>query len=430
VRGKSLDGEWGQRLPLWGSSPGGPSFSTKIHRVSQVTSYVKELFDSDYILQDLWLEGEVSNYSRAASGHVYFTLKDEEAQIRCVMWRSQVERQAYLPQNGEAVIAHGRISVYEAGGQYQLYVDNIQPAGAGLLYLQFEALKERLAAEGLFDTERKRALPPFPRRLGVVTSPTAAALRDIVNVLRRRCPLVEVVLSPTLVQGDEAPLQIVAAIQALNEHADVDAIIVARGGGSLEDLWAFNDERVARAIYASRVPVVTGVGHETDLTIADFVADVRAPTPSAAAEVAVPDRQELRGAVGNWCGRLVQSMRVRIGEGRRALQYQEQVLRRFSPQAQIDSCRQRIDDLMPSALVALKHRLALARERLRTMDSQLQTLSPLATLERGYAITRHLGTGKVVRSVTQVVAGDRLEVQVSDGQFESTVGAAQKCRQA
>jgi exodeoxyribonuclease VII large subunit len=430
VTGKDLDDEWGQQLPMWDSPWAGPSFSTtQIYRISQITAYIKDLFDSDYALQDLWLEGEVSNYSRAASGHVYFTLKDEEAQIRCVMWRSQVERQAYLPQNGEAAVAHGRISVYETGGQYQLYVDDIQPAGAGLLYLQFEALKERLAAEGLFDTERKRPLPPFPCCLGLVTSPTAAALRDILNVLRRRYPLVEVVLSPTLVQGDEAPSQIVAAIEALNQHTDVDAIIVARGGGSLEDLWAFNDEQVVRAIYASQVPVVTGVGHETDFTIADFVADVRAATPSAAAEVAVPDRQELRVTVEGWRGRLVQLMRGHIEETRRALQYREQVLRRFSPQAQIGSYRQRIDDMMRSTLAGLKHSLALARERLRTLDSQLQTLSPLATLERGYAIARHLGTGEVVRSVAQVVAGDRLEVQVSDGQFESTVEVAQPCRQ-
>jgi exodeoxyribonuclease VII large subunit len=401
----------------------------QIYRVSQITAYIKELFDSDYALQDLWLEGEVSNYSQAASGHVYFTLKDEEAQIRCVMWRSQVERQAYLPQDGEAIVAHGRISVYEAGGQYQLYVDDIQPAGDGLLYLQFEALKERLAAEGLFDAERKRSLPLFPRQLGVVTSPTAAALRDIVNVLRRRYPLVEVVLSPTLVQGDEAPPQIVAAIEALNQYTDVDVIIVARGGGSLEDLWAFNDERVVRAIYASQAPVVTGVGHETDFTIADFVADVRAPTPSAAAELAVPDQQELRGAVESWRGRLAQLMKGQIEEERRVLQYREQVLHRFSPQAHIDSYHQRIDDMMRSTLAGLKHSLALARERLRTLDSQLQTLSPLATLERGYAITKHLGTGRVVRSVAQVVAGDRLEVRVSDGQFESTVDAVQQCRQ-
>jgi exodeoxyribonuclease VII large subunit len=430
VKGKSLDGEWGQQLPMWGSPQAGPSFpATQIYRVSQITAYIKELFEGDYALQDLWLEGEVSNYSRAASGHVYFTLKDEEAQIRCVMWRSQVERQAYVPQNGEAIVVHGRISVYEAGGQYQLYVDDIQPAGAGLLYLQFGALKERLAAEGLFDVERKRPLPSFPQRLGVVTSPTAAALRDIVNVLRRRYPLVEVVLSPTLVQGDEAPPQIVAAIQVLNQLTDVDAIIVARGGGSLEDLWAFNDERVARAIYASQAPVVTGVGHETDFTIADFVADVRAPTPSAAAELVVPDQQELRGAVASWRGRLVQLMKGQIEEERRALQYREQVLRRFSPQAQIDSYRQQIDDVMRSTLAGLKHSLALARERLRTLDSQLQTLSPLATLERGYAIARHLGTGKVVRSVAQVVAGDRLEVRVSDGQLESTVEVAQQRHQ-
>jgi exodeoxyribonuclease VII large subunit len=430
VSGKSLDGEWGQQLPMWGSPQAGPSFpATQIYRVSQITAYIKELFDGDYALQDLWLEGEVSNYSRAASGHVYFTLKDEEAQIRCVMWRSQVERQAYVPQNGEAIVVHGRISVYEAGGQYQLYVDDIQPAGDGLLYLQFGALKERLAAEGLFDVERKRPLPSFPQRLGVVTSPTAAALRDIVNVLRRRYPLVEVVLSPTMVQGDEAPPQIVAAIQVLNQLTDVDAIIVARGGGSLEDLWAFNDERVARAIYASQAPVVTGVGHETDFTIADFVADVRAPTPSAAAELAVPDQQELRGAVASWRGRLVQLMKGQIEEERRALQYREQVLRRFSPQAQINSYRQQIDDVMRSTLAGLKHSLALARERLRTLDSQLQTLSPLATLERGYAIARHLGTGKVVRSVAQVVAGDRLEVRVSDGQFESTVEVAQQRHQ-
>jgi exodeoxyribonuclease VII large subunit len=430
VKGKSLDGEWGQQLPMWGTPQAGPSFpATQIYRVSQITAYIKELLDGDYALQDLWLEGEVSNYSRAASGHVYFTLKDEEAQIRCVMWRSQVERQAYVPQNGEAIVVHGRISVYEAGGQYQLYVDDIQPAGDGLLYLQFGALKERLAAEGLFDVERKRPLPSFPQRLGVVTSPTAAALRDIVNVLRRRYPLVEVVLSPTLVQGDEAPPQIVAAIQVLNQLTDVDAIIVARGGGSLEDLWAFNDERVARAIYASQSPVVTGVGHETDFTIADFVADVRAPTPSAAAELAVPDQQELRGAVASWRGRLVQLMKGQIEEERRALQYREQVLRRFSPQAQINSYRQQIDDVMRSTLAGLKHSLALARERLRTLDSQLQTLSPLATLERGYAIARHLGTGKVVRSVAQVVAGDRLEVRVSDGQFESTVEVAQQRHQ-
>ena len=270
------------QLNLFSSSP-------ETMTVTQVTRYVKSLLDGDYALQDLWVEGEVSNFKVTASGHAYFTLKDSEASLRCVMWRSDVRRQDMLPQDGQSVLAHGRVSVYEVAGAYQLYVDHLQPVGLGRLYLEFEALKQRLAEEGLFDPAQKRPLPPFPQRVGVVTSPTAAALRDILNVLARRYPLVQVVLSPTLVQGDQAPPQIVTAIQALNDLANIDLIIVARGGGSLEELWAFNDERVARAIAASRVPVISGVGHEVDFTIADFAADVRAPTPSAAAELAVPE---------------------------------------------------------------------------------------------------------------------------------------------
>jgi len=238
------------QLNLFGASP-------ETMSVTQVTRYVKSLLDGDYVLQDLWVEGEISNFKVSSSGHAYFTLKDEQASLRCVMWRPDVGRLAPQPQDGQAVLAHGYISVYEAGGAYQFYTDRIQLTGVGRLYLEFEALKQRLAQEGLFDAARKRALPALPRRLGVVTSPTAAALRDILNVLARRYPLVQVVLSPTLVQGDQAPPQIVAAIQALNEQADVDVIIVARGGGSLEELWAFNDEGVARAIAASRVPVVS-----------------------------------------------------------------------------------------------------------------------------------------------------------------------------
>jgi len=395
--------------------------ATNYFTVSQITSYIKELFDLDYALQDLWVEGEVSNFSQSAAGHIYFTLKDEEARLACVMWRSLAEQQAYIPRDGEAVLAHGRISVYEARGTYQLYVDAVQPAGLGALYLQFEALKKRLEAEGLFAAERKRPLPPFPRRLGVVTSPTGAAIRDILRVLGRRYPLVEVILSPTLVQGDEAPPQIVAAIEALNRHTDVEAIIVARGGGSLEELMPFNDERVARAIHSSRVPVICGVGHETDFTIADFVADVRAPTPSAAAEVAVPDREELRGTVNARRGRLVQLLQGQIGERRRALRQRERDLRRFSPQARINAYRQRIDEATRAATSHLQHQLALWREQLRGLVLQLESLSPFATLERGYSIARHLGTGEIVRSVAQVTAGDRVEVRVSDGAFESTV---------
>jgi len=393
--------------------------ATHYFTVSQITSYIKDLFEIDLVLQDLWIEGEVSNFSRSAAGHAYFTLKDETASIRCVMWRSVAQRQDYLPSNGEVIVAHGRISVYEVQGTYQLYVDALQPVGLGILYLQFEALKKRLEAEGLFAPERKRSLPPFPRCLGVVTSPTGAAIRDILHVLGRRYPLVEVILSPTLVQGDEAPSQIVAAIEALNEHTDAEAIIVARGGGSLEELMPFNDERVARAIYSSRLPVISGVGHETDFTIADFVADVRAPTPSAAAEMAVPDQGELRSTLALRRNRLAALVRRQITEQRNALTTQERALSRVSPQAKIANYRQRIDELTRSASASLAHHLTLQRERLRGHLLRLQSLSPLATLERGYSITRQLKTGEIVRSVAQVAAGDRIETQVSDGKFES-----------
>jgi len=389
--------------------------------VSQISRYIKDLFEIDLVLQDLWIEGEVSNFSQSAAGHVYFTLKDEAASIRCVMWRSVVRQQDYLPSNGEAILAHGRISVYEVQGTYQLYVDALQPAGLGLLHLQFEALKKRLEAEGLFAPERKRPLPPFPRCLGVVTSPTGAAIRDILHVLGRRYPLVEVILSPTLVQGDEAPSQIVAAIEVLNQHTHAEAIILARGGGSLEELWAFNDERVARAIYSSRLPVISGVGHETDFTIADFVADVRAPTPSAAAEVAVPDQAELREILNFRRKRLLALMERQIAERRNALNTQTRALNRLWHQNKIINYRQRIDELTRSASTSLVRQLTLHRERLRGQLLCLQSLSPLATLERGYSITRKLATGEIVRSVAQIAAGDRIETQVSDGKFESVV---------
>jgi exodeoxyribonuclease VII large subunit len=390
--------------------------------VAQVTRYVKSLLDGDYVLQHLWVEGEVSNFRVTASGHAYFTLKDDQASLRCVMWRSDVRRQDMLPQDGQSVLAHGRISVYETAGAYQFYVDHIQLAGVGRLYLEFEALKRRLAEDGLFDTARKRALPSFPRRLGVVTSPTAAALQDILNVLNRRYPLAQVVLSPTLVQGDQAPPQIVAAIQALNDYSDVDVIIIARGGGSLEDLWAFNDERVARAITASRVPVVSGVGHEVDFTIADFAADVRAPTPSAAAELAVPDRAELQAAVRRQWMRLAGVLQRRLAERRQSLASLAQDLQRNSPVGRIQSLRQRVDELFQVSSVRLGHLLALRRERFNGLVGRLVTLSPFATLERGYAIVRHKDTRRVVASVKQVVSGEPVVVCVQDGEFDATVG--------
>ena len=381
----------------------------------------QSLFDVDLLLQDVWVEGEVSNYFQSTAGHVYFTLKDAQAQLRCVLWRTQVASLEYLPANGNAVLVHGRASVYEAQGSYQLYVDQIRPLGAGALFLQFEALKERLDKEGLFAVERKRPLPRFPRRLGVVTSPRGAAIRDILQILRRRYPLAEVILAPTLVQGEEAPPQIVAAIQCLNTHTDVDAIIVARGGGSLEELWAFNDEQVARAIFASRVPVISGVGHETDFTIADFVADVRAPTPSAAAEIAVPDQSVLHSQTLQWRDNLVQRAGQVIADRRSEIEHAATLLRRFSPRAILDRRRQDLDERQRRIATQQKHRLALLRQRLSGMNLRLQALSPQATLQRGYAIVSQDDSGAVVTRTDQVQSGDKIGVRVSDGHFHSTV---------
>jgi exodeoxyribonuclease VII large subunit len=389
--------------------------------VSQLTGYIRRLFEDDPTLRDVWIEGEVSTFTRAASGHCYFTLKDAGAELRCVMWRDVAQAQRRLPQHGDQILAHGSVSVYEARGTYQLYVDSIRPAGIGDLYRQFELLKARLEAEGLFDPTRKRPLPAWPRRIGLVTSPTAAALRDILNVLSRRYPLVEVLLAPSLVQGTEAPIQIVAAIEALSAREDVDLIIVARGGGSLEDLWAFNDERVARAIVSCRHPVISGVGHETDFTIADMSADLRAPTPSAAAELAVPDRFELAGAVGALSVRLSDLALRQIEERRSALDGHQRALRHLSPHTRLREARQRVDELTSAVSGVIRHGLALRRERLVGLSAQLESLSPLATLARGYAIVRHEETGDLVNSVAQVSPDDHLSVRVSDGAFGARV---------
>ena len=306
---------------------------TDAYTISSLTTYIRTLFEADERLTDVWVQGEISNFTRASSGHWYFTLKDAGSALKSVMWRSQTARQTFTPNHGDAVLAHGYVSVYEASGQYQLYVDALQPAGRGDLHQRFELLKAKLEAEGLFDAEHKRPLPPLPRRIGVVTSPTAAAFQDVLNVLARRYPLAEVILSPTLVQGDDAPPQIVAALEAI-QRAGVDVILLVRGGGSLEDLWAFNDERVARAVYASPLPVVSGVGHEIDFTIVDFVADRRAPTPSAAAETITPYTvDDLAAAVQNYGARLADEVTAQIDERRRMLDTEARLLLTHSPSA-------------------------------------------------------------------------------------------------
>lgn len=399
-------------MSLFGAS----GIESSVWTVGEITGYIREMFEIDFRLQDIEISGEISNFTRARSGHLYFTLKDESAQIKCVMWRSSADRLRFQPQDGDAVLARGRISVYEAGGVYQLYAERLQPAGRGDLALAFERLKEQLAAEGLFDPAHKLPLPTFPRKIGVVTSADAAALRDILNVLRRRCPLVAVLITPTLVQGDQAPPQIARALQWLDGRNDIDTIIIARGGGSMEDLWAFNDERVARAIFAAQHPIISGVGHETDFTIADFVADVRAPTPSAAAELAVPDLAELRPALQAARRRLGALMLGVIEQKRWQLREQQQAMQLYSPRLMLDNNRQRLDGLTNRLDRKMAHRLALAESRLAVLGAELRAVSPLATLARGYAIVRG-PNGRIVRSVQDVHAGDSLSVRVSDGEF-------------
>jgi len=389
--------------------------------VTEVTRHIRQLLDLDEILQDIWLEGEVSNWSQAASGHIYFTLKDADASIRCVIWRSSARRLSYRPQgNGEAVLAHGRVSVYEAGGAYQFYVDDIEAAGLGALYAQFEQLKNQLAEAGLFAPERKRPLPLVVRRIGVVTSGGAAALRDVLTVLRRRYPLAEVILSPTPVQGQDAPPKIIEALGRLIRLTPaVDVILLVRGGGSIEDLWAFNDEALAWAMADSPIPIVTGVGHETDFTIADFVADYRAPTPSAAAELVTLDSEELKRQVMSSQAYLLSTILTHLNEARVEVQEKERRLRQQSPQRQIDNRRQQVDDQVANLGRTLGHILRLYQERLSSAEARLQTLNPRATLARGYAIVYR--AGQVVSSTSEVSPGDLVAVALQDGTFEAEV---------
>lgn len=390
------------------------------YSVTQITQHIKGALEADSLLQDVWIEGEISNWSRSRAGHCYFTLKDAQAAIRAVIWRTTASQLSFLPQDGQAVLAHGRVSVYEPQGQYQFYADVLSPTGRGALYLQLEELKERLAEEGLFDRERKRPLPPCPSCIGIVTSPTGAVIRDISNVLSRRWPLVRVILAPTLVQGSDAPAQIVAALDTLYRRHDVDLIIIGRGGGSIEDLWAFNDEQVARTIFRAPVPVICGVGHEVDYTIADLVADVRAPTPSAAAELAVPDQVEVRAQLAALSAALEGAVGQRISDARRELDACLGALPRVSPRIHVDRGRQAVDDLMRRADVAWQHRFTLLCERVGGLEQRLQGLDPHAILERGYAVVRRQD-GQVIRQVGQVTAGEPITVRVSDGDFGARV---------
>jgi exodeoxyribonuclease VII large subunit len=395
----------------------------QVYSVRELTAYLRELFESDPHLGDIWLSGEVSNVSRPASGHVYFTLKDGDAAVKCVFFARRYQPSSTtsrLIEHGAAVVAHGRISLYEQRGDLQLYVDFVQPEGVGALQAEFERLRAQLAEAGLFDEARKRPLPRFPRKIGVVTSESGAVFHDICHVLERRWPLTEVVLAPTPVQGPQAASGIVGGIDKLNSRGDIDVMIVGRGGGSIEELWAFNEEPVARAIFASSVPVVSAVGHETDTTIADFVADRRAPTPSAAAEIVVPDRIEVSVRLGIAAGTMLSVLRDWIGAERHGLRYASQRMERHLPDVHRE--RQRIDDLSRRALTATETLQRTAAHGVGGCVWRLRALDPFATLERGYAIVQR--GPSVISSVTDVKAGDALDVRVKDGTFGVHTGGA------
>ena len=391
-------------------------FSTQQWTVSRLTFYIRKLLEENEVLQDVWVQGEISNLSRPASGHVYFTLKDSSAALKCVMWKTSAARLGIALQDGMEVEVHGKIGIYEVSGQYQLYADHIRAVGEGALYQEFMRLKAMLEAEGLFAPERKRPIPIFPRKIGIVTSATGAALRDVLNTLRRRLPLVQVILAPSPVQGIEAPPALVKAIQSLILQSP-DVIILARGGGSIEDLWAFNDERVVRAVVMSDVPIICGVGHETDFTLCDFAADLRAPTPTAAAELATQITMlDLRAAVQNYKMRILSATLNLLAEQKTLLSSRASQLRYVSPDRRIQSERQRVDELARRAHFSLFHQVQLQSAHVKGMARRLEALSPLAVLARGYAIVTRKEDGSVVSRVAQ--ASDEMKVRVSDGEFE------------
>ena len=394
-------------------------FSAQQWTVSRLTAYLRNLIETDAVLQDATVTGEISNLSRPASGHVYFTLKDANSSLKCVMWKTGAARLRMVLKDGMAVEVHGRLGIYEVSGQYQLYADQIKPVGEGALYQEFMRLKAMLEAEGLFDPARKRPIPSLPKRIGIVTSATGAALRDMLNTLRRRLPLAEVILAPSPVQGTEAPPALVTSLESLN-RLNPDVILIARGGGSIEDLWAFNDERVVRAVAASRAPVISGVGHETDFTLCDFAADLRAPTPTAAAELATQTTlDDLRDDLSAQEARLASLTLGLLADQQAWTSSLAARLRYVSPERQIQSAAQRVDDLSRRAFSALTHRIQLQASRVEGMSSRLLALNPASILSRGYAIVTRQADGRVVGRVAD--AQGALKVRVSDGEFAARV---------
>jgi len=438
----------------------------RIYSIKELNRYIRMKLESDKLLSDIWLRGEISNFTHHSSGHMYFTLKDKDSRLKCIMFSSHNQRLPFIPKEGMKVMARGNISVYERDGNYQFYAIQMQPDGLGSLYLAFEQLKQKLEGEGMFDSGRKRSLPLFPRAIGVITSPTGAAVRDILTTLERRYPLIPVLVAPVLVQGKGAAPSIVKAIELMNRLGEADVLIVGRGGGSLEELWAFNEESVARAIAASAIPVISAVGHETDYTIADFVADLRAATPTAAAELAVPHQAELRQQLQRLRQRLQQSLRSKLEQEKQRLgrlqrsplfmhprryllepaerldrlreQLQQRTARRLSaagerlgrararlvgqhPGAQATYARRRLASLQRQLEQSVGGHVRVQRMQLQGLIRGLDALSPLKVMGRGYSLVYDEKQERLVRSINDVQPGDLVQVKLSDGQLECHV---------
>ena len=390
-----------------------------VYSVSQVNGYLKELVDGDPLLRGLLVRGEVSNYKCYPSGHHYFSLKDEQGSIRCVMFRGDAARLRFKPVNGLSVIAYGRVSVYPRDGQYQLYCTQLMEDGRGALDRAFEELKKKLEAQGLFDPAKKQPLPAYPGRIALVTSPAGAAVRDMIRILRQRWPLTEVLVVPVRVQGEGAAEEIAAAIHQVNNRDDIDLIITGRGGGSREDLWAFNEEPVAWAIALSNIPVISAVGHEPDVTISDYVADLRASTPSNAAELAVPDQQQERQRLEGLTLRLRQAMEVQLDRDRKELRRLEQSRVLRNPVAVVDDQRMRLDSAQRRLALTLERTLRRGRVELAGLAGRVDAMSPLKVLSRGYAIAK--AEGRAVTTVEQVQPGQAMDVLVADGVYHCRV---------
>lgn len=389
--------------------------NTLVLSVSQLNRYIKMNFDADENLANIFISGEISNFTNHyRTGHLYFTLKDDSAAVRAVMFNSSAKRLKFMPEDGMKVIARGRVSVYEASGQYQLYVDDMQPDGVGALNLAYEQLKEKLQKEGLFSELHKKPLPPYPEKVGVITSPTGAAVRDIINVLGRRFPYAEIVFCPVLVQGDGAHLQLTNAVNLFNSERAADVIIIGRGGGSIEDLWEFNDEGLARAVYNSEIPVISAVGHETDFTICDFVADMRAPTPSAAAELAVPDANELQYALSALKNRMFLNVSSGIADRRSRLEYLTSKGALKSPDEMLSNRSQRLDTAFSKMLSSYENRISGKKVEFISAATALSKLDPMSVLMRGFAFVSDK-SGKNVFSSQSLAKGDKINVRFHDG---------------